>query len=246
MGTATVVVGAELATWVERSALRTANGPWTVLGLARMRPTLAADASVNTAVLVPNRPPFSRLCARGTPVWQIVADDSVHLARRIHMTTDALRTALTLHPRDTSPWRYVRLDRFAVLVQKLVTRFRWAVFIGPFAIMMLCAAGVFSVQTLQGAQRISEFGVQRAVGASNTMLLGQLATEATVLGAAGFAVATLCLLITGLLQVGDADLTRLLTLSLIVVMPMMAAGVLIPGLVALRASSIAHLEGRGA
>jgi len=230
VGTATVVAGADLAARGRTGEIHTSAGVWRVIGYARVRPSLSANADENGAILVPNRAPFSALCGKGRAVWQLSAHE--------------LRTATAMRPGAHVPWQVLRADRFDVLVQRLVERFRGWLLLVPVAIALLCGAGLFSVQTLQSEQRTAEFGVRRAVGASRTALLGQLVAEATATSLAGVATACLLLHASGLLAGTAVGALQSVLLAIAVAMPLAVGGLLVPGLAALRASSIAQLEGR--
>ena len=244
VGTATVVAGADLAARGRTGEIHTSAGVWRVIGYARVRPSLSANADENGAILVPNRAPFSALCGKGRAVWQLSAHDSTTLRLRIEGTVDELRTATATRPGAHVPWQVQRADRFDVLVQRLVERFRGWLLLVPVAIALLCGAGLFSVQTLQSEQRTAEFGVRRAVGASRTALLGQLVAEATATSLAGVATACLLLHASGLLAGTAVGALQSVLLAIAVAMPLAVGGLLVPGLAALRASSIAQLEGR--
>ena len=246
VGAPTVVAGMRLMPLISGNTVRTTAGVWHVAGHARLRPALSSSAGENEAILVPNRAPFTTVCAAGTPLWRLAAGDSTALHRKIGRTVEELRTAAGMRPGVHTPWQIQRTDRFAVVVQRLVERFRTWVLLVPGAVALLCGAGVFSVQTLQSDQRTAEFGVRRAVGASRRALVGQLLAEATATGALGVASAGLLLHVAGLFDGTASGVWRSLLLAVAVAMPLAVIGLLVPGLAALRASSIAQLEGRGA
>jgi putative ABC transport system permease protein len=150
-----------------------------------------------------------------------------------------------MRPDEFPPWRVQRTDRFAAVVRHLVKRFGAWVRLLPIAIALLCGAGIFSVQTLQSEQRLAEFGVRRAVGASRAALLGQLVVEAIATGSAGIAAACLLLYATGLLDAPIAYAFGSVALAVAVALPLMVVGILVPGIGALRTTAIASLEGRG-
>jgi hypothetical protein len=244
-GEAVVAVGAELVPRVRGGEIRTSAGVWQVGGQARLRPVLSATAAQNRAILVPNRSPFARMCARGRPVWSLSAHDSAQLRKDTERAVDELRTAMGMRPEEHPPWRVQRTDRFAAVVRQLVKRFGAWIRLLPIAIALLCGAGIFSVQTLQSEQRLAEFGVRRAVGASRAALLGQLVAEAIVTGAAGITAACLLLYATGLFDGPTAHVLGSVALAVAVALPLLIVGILVPGVVALRVTAIASLEGRG-
>jgi len=244
-GEAVVAVGAELVPLVRGGEIRTSAGVWQVGGQARLRPALSAAATRNRAILVPNRAPFARMCARGRPVWSLSARDSAQLRKHTERAVDELRTAMGMRPTAHPPWRVQRADRFAAVVRQLVKRFGAWVRLLPIAIALLCGAGIFSVQTLQSDQRLAEFGVRRAVGASRAALIGQLVAESIVTGAAGITAACLLLYATGLFDGPTAHVLGSVALAVAVVLPLLMVGILVPGLAALRVTAIASLEGRG-
>ena len=269
VGVATVLVGADLAagqpagttlasiaspdgSFSGRNAgprvapmIGTALGAWHRLGVLRPRPLLSASAGENGSLLVPWRAPFDRLCGRGRIEWRVAAADSIGLRRAIDRVEDELRTLLHLRPASRGPWRVDRLDRFDVLVQRMVRRFsRWVLAV-PITIAVLSGAGVFSVQALEGAARMQEFGVRRAMGATRRLMVWQLVMEMLVVSAAGVAVACLLLAALGAFTgAGAVAAWRGVVLAVVVAVPTCAVGVLLPGLSALHASSIASLEGR--
>ena len=245
LGEATVAVGADLAPLIRGGEIQTSAGVWKVVGQVRPRPVLSANAEENRALLLPHREPFARLCGRGRPAWYLSARDSAQLRRDTERVMDELRTVTGMHPGEHPPWRVQRTDRFAAVVRQLVKRFDAWIRLLPIAIALLCGAGVFSVQTLQSEQRLAEFGVRRAVGASRTALLGQLLVEAIATGSAGIAVACLLLYASGLLAGGTVHAVGSVTLAVAVAAPLMIVGLLVPGVAALRATAIASLEGRG-
>ena len=244
-GEAVVAVGAELVPMVRGGEIRTSAGVWQVGGQARLRPVLSAAATQNRAILVPNRAPFARMCARGRPVWSLSAHDSAQLRAHTERAIDELRTAMGMRPEEPPPWRVQRTDRFAAVVRQLVKRFGAWIRLLPIAIALLCGAGIFSVQTLQSEQRLAEFGVRRAVGASRAALLGQLVAEGIVTGAAGITAACLLLYATGLFDGPTAHVLGSVALAVAVALPLLIVGILVPGIVALRVTAIASLEGRG-
>jgi hypothetical protein len=75
-------------------------------------------------------------------------------------------------------------------------------------------------------------------------LLGQLVAEATATSLAGVATACLLLHASGLLAGTAVGALQSVLLAIAVAMPLAVGGLLVPGLAALRASSIAQLEGR--
>jgi hypothetical protein len=242
---AVVAVGADLVPLVRGGEIRTSAGVWKVGGQTRLRPVLSSAATQNRAILVPNRAPFSRVCARGRPVWSVSAHDSAQLRKDTERAVDELRMATGMRPEEFPPWRVQRTDRFAAVVRQLVKRFGAWVRLLPIAIALLCGAGIFSVQTLQSEQRLAEFGVRRAVGASRAALLGQLVVEAIATGSAGIAAACLLLYATGLLDAPIAYAFGSVALAVAVALPLMVVGILVPGIGALRTTAIASLEGRG-
>ena len=244
-GEAVVAVGAELVPRVRGGEIRTSAGVWQVGGQVRLRPVLSTSAPQNRAILVPNRAPFARVCARGRPVWSLSAHDSAQLRTHTERAVDELRTAMGMRPEERPPWRVQRTDRFAAVVRQLVKRFGAWIRLLPIAIALLCGAGIFSVQTLQSEQRLAEFGVRRAVGASRAALLGQLVAEAIVTGAAGMTSACLLLYATGLFHGPTAHVLGSVALAVAVALPLLVVGVVVPGVVALRVTAIASLEGRG-
>ena len=244
-GEEVVAVGAELVPLVRGGKIRTSAGVWQVRGRARLRPVLSAAATQNRAILVPNRAPFARVCARGRPVWSLSAHDSVQLRTHTERAIDELRMATGMRPEEHPPWRVQRTDRFAAVVRQLAKRFGAWIRLLPIAIALLCGAGIFSVQTLQSEQRLAEFGVRRAVGASRAGLLGQLVAEAIVTGAAGITAACLLLYATGLFDGPTAHVLGSVALAVAVALPLLIVGVVVPGVVALRVTAIASLEGRG-
>lgn len=244
-GTATVVVGADIASFGRSGGIRTSAGVWRIVGYARARPSLSTNADENGAILVPNRAPFMALCAKGSPMWRLSAHDSTTLHSRIAGTVAELRTATGMRPGTDTPWQVQRTDRFDAVVRKLIERFRAWMLLVPVAIALLCGAGLFGVQTLQSEQRTAEFGIRRAVGASRTALLGQLVAEALATGLMGAVTACLLLYATGLFAGTAVGAMESLLLAIVVAMPLMVVGLLIPGVAALRAASIAQLEGRG-
>jgi len=244
-GTATVVVGANLASFGRSGGIRTSAGVWRIVGYARARPSLSTNADENGAILVPNRSPFTTLCAKGSPVWRLSARDSTTLQSQIAGTVDELRTATGMRPGTDTPWHVQRTNRFDAVVRKLVQRFRAWMLLVPVAVALLCGAGLFGVQTLQSEQRTAEFGIRRAVGASRAALLGQLVAEAMSTGLMGVVTACLLLWATGLLAGTAVGAVESLLLAIAVAMALTVAGQLIPGVAALRAASIAQLEGRG-
>jgi len=244
-GEEVVAVGAELVPLVRGGKIRTSAGVWQVRGRARLRPVLSAAATQNRAILVPNRAPFARVCARGRPVWSLSAHDSVQLRTHTERAIDELRMATGMRPEEHPPWRVQRTDRFAAVVRQLAKRFGAWIRLLPIAIALLCGAGLFSVQTLQSEQRLAEFGVRRAVGASRAALLGQLVAEAIVTGAAGITAACLLLYATGLFDGPAAHALGSVVLAVAVALPLLIVGILVPGVVALRVTAIASLEGRG-
>jgi len=244
-GEAVVIVGADLVPMVRGGEIRTSAGVWQVGGQARVRPVLSAIATQNRAILVPNRAPFARMCARGRPVWSLSAHDSAQLRTHTERAVDELRTAMGMRPGEHPPWRVQRTDRFAAVVRQLVKQFGAWIRLLPIAIALLCGAGIFSVQTLQSDQRLAEFGVRRAVGASRAALLGQLVAEAIVTGAAGITAASLLLYATGLFDGPNAHALGSVALAVAVALPLLMVGILVPGVVALRVTAIASLEGRG-
>ena len=244
-GEAVVAVGAELVPMVRGGEIRTSAGVWQVGGQAGLRPVLSAAATQNRAILVPNRAPFARMCARGRPVWSLSAHDSAQLRKDTERAVDELRTAMGMRPEEHPPWRVQRTDRFAAVVRQLVKRFGAWIRLLPIAIALLCGAGIFSVQTLQSEQRLAEFGVRRAVGASRAALLGQLVAEGIVTGAAGITAACLLLYATGLFDGPTAHVLGSVALAVAVALPLLVVGVVVPGVVALRVTAIASLEGRG-
>jgi putative ABC transport system permease protein len=169
----------------------------------------------------------------------------VQLRTHTERAIDELRTATGMRPEEHPPWRIQRTDRFAAVVRQLVKRFGAWIRLLPIAIALLCGAGIFSVQTLQSEQRLAEFGVRRAVGASRAALLGQLVAEAIVTGAAGITAACLLLYATGLFDGPTAHLLGSVALAVAVALPLLIVGILVPGVVALRVTAIASLEGRG-
>lgn len=244
-GEAVVAVGADLVPLVRGGEIHTSAGVWQVRGQARLRPVLSAAATQNRAILVPNRAPFARVCARGRPVWSLSAHDSAQLRTHTERAVDELRTAMGMRPEERPPWRVQRTDRFAAVVRQLVKRFGAWIRLLPIAIALLCGAGIFSVQTLQSEQRLAEFGVRRAVGAWRAALLGQLVAEAIVTGAAGITAACLSLYATGLFDGPAAQALGSVVLAVAVALPLLIVGILVPGVVALRVTAIASLEGRG-
>jgi putative ABC transport system permease protein len=169
----------------------------------------------------------------------------VQLRTHTERAIDELRTATGMRPEEHPPWRIQRTDRFAAVVRQLVKRFGAWIRLLPIAIALLCGAGIFSVQTLQSEQRLAEFGVRRAVGASRAALLGQLVAEAIVTGAAGITAACLLLYATGLFDGPTAHVLGSVALAVAVALPLLIVGILGPGVVALRVTAIASLEGRG-
>lgn len=250
MPPAGVLVGASLAPPADRSAealvLETTQGPWPVLGTLHPRPLLAHDAAENGAIVVPWRAPFLGLCNRGRRHWRVEAPDSTALRARIAQVESALRIAHGLGPGDDGAWRVSAPDRFAVLVRALVRRFsRWILAV-PVVVSLLCGAGLFSVQALEGTARVHEFGVRRAVGATRAVLIGQLCVEAALVCVAGVAVGAIVLAGAGLLGTALPEVTHGLLAALLVAAPLSIVGLVIPGLAAVQAVSIAGLEGRGA
>ncbi|GAB1343278.1 FtsX-like permease family protein [Gemmatimonas sp.] len=248
-GTPVVLLGADLAP-VRHSGsadtlVYTSAGVWRVGGVMHARSLLADNAGENAAIVVPWQAPFRELCDRGRAQWTAVANDSVALRHRVSQVVDELRTQHGLRPAQSLPWYVGTSDQFAVLVVRIVARFRLWILAVPLTIALLCGAGIFSVQALASAARVHEFGVRRAVGATQRALLGQLLLESLLVGAAGIAVAGGCLAAAGLLGTEGADSWKLLPLAAVVALPLCAIGLLLPGLSALRASSIAGLEGRG-
>lgn len=244
VGVPTTVVGAKLAGLTTGDAIHTSAGVWQVTGHARPRPPFSIGAGENDAILVPDRPPFAGLCATGTPWWRLSATDSSRLQANVARTTDELRTVAGLRPGERAPWNIQRNDGLARVARRLVARFRGWVLLVPIAIALLCGAGVFGVQTLQSEQRIAEFGVRRAVGASRTALIGQLLAESSMTALAGVITACALLHAAGLLGSTASGVWQSLGLAVAVAVPLAVIGLLIPGLAALRASSIAQLEGR--
>jgi len=268
VGVATVLVGADLAaepagtthagiaspdgafTWRSggrRTApsIGTAFGAWHRLGVLRPRPLLSARAGENGSLVVPWRAPFDRLCGRGRIEWRVAAADSVGLRRAIERVEDELRTLLHLRPASRGPWRVDRLDRLDLLVQRMVRRFSIWVLAVPITIAVLSGAGVFSVHALEGAARMQEFGVRRAMGATRRVIVWQLVMEMLVVSAAGVAAASLVLTALGAFTgAGASAAWRGVMLAVAVAVPTCAVGVLLPGLAALHTSSIASLEGR--
>ncbi len=245
VGVPTVVVGVRLAAFSGGAELRTHAGVWRVAGHARLRPPISASAAENDAILVPNRPPFAAMCANGTPLWRLSASDSVGLQVKMARAVDELRTMAAVRPSVRAAWQIVHDDRLAGVLRKLVARFAGWVLLVPSAIALLCGAGVFSVQALQSEQRTAEFGVRRAVGASRRDLIGQLLAEAMMTTVAGVTMAYVLLHAAGLLGSSASGVWRSLWLATAVALPLAVVGLLVPGLAALRASSIAQLEGRG-
>lgn len=257
VGSAQVVLGADIAREIESishvpatrrpavDSLNTAGGTWILAGTLTFRPPLSASAAENRSLLVPDRPPFDRLCARGTTTWRIAHRDTVALRASIGAVEEALRTGLQLRPGTPPPWRILRTDHFAELVGRIASRFERWLMVAPLALALLCGAGVFSVQTLHGDQRIEEFGVRRAVGASRRDLLGQLVVEALLTGATGALLAVPALIVVGLSGQSSVDWLHGMRLALAVALPLVVLGLLVPGVTALRAASIAQLEGRG-
>jgi putative ABC transport system permease protein len=194
---------------------------------------------------VPWQAPFRELCDRGQALWAVVATDSATLQHRVAQVVDELRTQHGLRPAQTLPWYVGTSDRFAVLVARIVARFRLWILAVPLTIALLCGAGIFSVQALASAARVHEFGVRRAVGATRRALLGQLLFESLLVGVAGISIAGVCLAAAGLMGTDWTDSWQLLAMAAAVALPLCTVGLLIPGLSALRASSIASLEGRG-
>jgi hypothetical protein len=223
--------------------MQTTAGAWAVIGTLPARPLLSQHREENGALLVPWRAPFDRLCRGGTPLWRVVARDTLALTRALTEVDAALRRDLQLRPTDAPPWRVRRLDRFGTLVRGLVDRFsRWLMVV-PLVVMVLAGAGIFSVQALESAARIDEFGVRRAVGASRTTLMGQLAVEAMIVSVVGVALATAGLWLAGLLEAGAVALWRAAAQGAGIALLMTTLGMLLPGVSALRAASIASLEG---
>lgn len=230
--------GAERAITIETTA-----GAWAVVGTLPARPLLSQHREENGALLVPWRAPFDRLCQGGTPQWRVVARDTLALTRALTEVDAELRRALQWRPTDVPPWRVRRLDRFGTLVRGLVDRFsRWLMVV-PLVVMGLAGAGIFSVQALESAARMDEFGVRRAVGASRTTLMGQLAMEAMIVSVVGVALATAGLWLAGLLEAGAVALWRAAAQGAGIAMLMTTLGMFLPGVSALRAASIAALEG---
>jgi hypothetical protein len=223
--------------------MQTTAGAWAVIGTLPARPLLSQHREENGALLVPWRAPFDRLCRGGTLLWRVVARDTLALTRALTEVDAALRRDLQLRPTDAPPWRVRRLDRFGTLVRGLVDRFsRWLMVV-PLVVMVLAGAGIFSVQALESAARIDEFGVRRAVGASRTTLMGQLAVEAMIVSVVGVALATAGLWLAGLLEAGAVALWRAAAQGAGIALLMTTLGMLLPGVSALRAASIASLEG---
>lgn len=259
-GNATVLAGASLApdavsphavapllrtTDGRAMVLHTEVGPWLLAGVLHERPALALDAIQNGMLMVPWREPFRTLCNRGQEQWQLFASDSVALARNVARVADELRTVHRLRPTQSTPWAVGAHDRFAALVSTMVRRFTTWLLAVPTAIAVLCGAGIFSVQALDGAARMQEFGVRRSVGATRRDIIGQLLFEAGMVCGLGIAIACLLLAAGGLLT-GDAQHTmRALLLALGVAAPLSGLGLVVPGLAALASSSIAALEGHG-
>lgn len=244
-----VLLGADLAP-VRRSAaaetfVHTSAGVWRVGGVMHARSLLADNAGENAAIVVPWQAPFRELCDRGRAQWAAVASDSVGLRYRVSQVVDELRTQHGLRPAQTLPWYVGTTDRFAVLVARIVSRFRLWILAVPLTIAVLCGAGIFSVQALASTARVHEFGVRRAVGATRQALLGQLLLESLLVGVAGIALAGGCLAAAGLLGTNWAESWQLLTMAAAVALPLCTVGLLLPGVSAMRASSIASLEGRG-
>lgn len=249
-GAAGVLVGNRLAPAVPMHAppvehIRTTAGEWPLLGVLPERPLLSADAGDNQAILVPWRAPFATLCARGRVEWRIVADTRAELHHRIALVTEELRTRHRLRPTDPTPWQVRQPDRFAEAVSTLVRRFRRWVLAVPVAIAVLCGAGIFSVQTLEGAARLQEFGVRRVAGATRHQLVGQLICEVLLACLAGVLLAVALLIAAGLAGLTIGTFAGGIQLAFAVALPLCAVGVLVPGVVALRSTSIAGLEGRG-
>lgn len=259
-GHATVLAGASLApdaiapdvaapvlrpTESRSTVLHTEIGPWLLAGLLHERPTLALDAMQNGMLMVPWQEPFRRLCDRGEAQWQLFAADSVALARNVARVADEMRTVHGLRPTQSTPWVLGAHDRFAALVSSMVRRFTTWLLTVPTAIAVLCGAGIFSVQALDGAARIQEFGVRRAVGATRRDIIGQLMFEAGVVCVLGVVIACLLLAAGGLLTADAQHTVRALLLALAVAAPLTGLGLVVPGLAALTSSSIAALEGHG-
>lgn len=244
-----VLLGADLAPVRRAGAadtlVHTSAGVWRVGGVMHARSLLAENAGENAAIVVPWQVPFRELCDRGRAQWAVVADDSLMLRHRVAQVVDELRTQHGLRSAQTPPWYVGTSDRFAVLVARIVSRFRLWILAVPLTIALLCGAGIFSVQALASAARVHEFGVRRAVGATRRALLGQLLLEALLVGVAGISIAGVCLAAAGLMGTDWADSWQLLAMAAAVALPLCTVGLLIPGLSAMRASSIASLEGRG-
>lgn len=218
---------------------------WPLLGVLTQRPLLSADAGDNLAIVVPWRAPFLTVCAHGRVEWRIVADTRAELRHHLAVITDELRTWHQLRPTDPTPWQVRQPDRFADVVSTLVRRFRrWALAV-PVAIAVLCGAGIFSVQALEGAARLQEFGVRRVAGATHRLLLGQLLCEVLLVSFAGVLIAVALLGAAGLAGLTVGAIVGGIALAFAVALPLCTVGVLVPGLVALRSTSIAGLEGRG-
>jgi hypothetical protein len=249
VGTAGVIAGAELAPVGRQSAraltVETTNGTWQLAGVLHRRPAIAANVAENAQLLVPWREPFTALCARGHVQWQLFGADSIALQRNIDQVTDELRTVHQLRPGHFGTWRVVTRNHFALLVDKLVSRFRKWLLVVPAIIALLCGAGIFSVQALEGASRVQEFGVRRAVGATRAVMVGQLVIEATTVCVVGIVLSCGLLAAAGVLTGGTATGLPALWLAVLVAAPLCGVGLMVPGLSALRVSSIASLEGRG-
>lgn len=245
-GEALVVIGARALPATGRSPsewLSTEYGTWRVAGRLHERPLLSPRARENAVLLIPARPPFVQLCARGVPSWRIQSDDSASLERIVHHVEGELRTLVHLRPGSRPPWRVGRHDRLARLVGRLVHRMRHWVLLVPIVMSLLCGAGVFAVQVIGSTARLAEIAVRRAVGATRAAITAQLLLE-------GIALTTSGVLVAGAVigaRHGDVHvLARATTVALPVVLPLMSVAIFAPIVRVLRTPSVSAFEGRGA